>query len=190
VIPALMVIVVAAGLGTAGDAAAASFSLGEADKRAAVQAGERSTLSDAFDREWRVSGGGGDSLTVLTPFHRLLLAARHAAFKRTALKPAEIERVLRQDAQRLVVWVQLHGPAEDFARHYVPRLVDGPREIRPSFVQNERTAMRQGDGGYLARCVYAFPIRDLDGRRRVVLSVSDADGRDVSQFTIDLASMR
>jgi hypothetical protein len=189
VISVLVVIVVAA-LGAAGDAAAASFVLDEAQKRAAVQAGERSTLIDGFDREWRVEGARGEHLTVLTPFHRLLLAARHAAFRRTALKPSEIERVLKQDAQRLVVWVHLRGTSEDFARHYLPQLADGTREIRASFVQNERTALRQVDGGYLARCVYGFPIRDLDGGRRVVLTVSDGDGRAVSQFTIDLAGMR
>jgi hypothetical protein len=185
-----LVVIVAVALGAAGDAAGASFSLGEADKRAAVQAGERSTQSDAFDREWRVAGAGDDTLTVLTPFHRLLLAARHAAFRNATLKPSEIERVLRQDAQRLVVWVRLHGPREDFARHYVPRLMADTREIAASFVQNERTALRQQDGGYVARCVYAFPVRDVNGRGRVVLAVSDADGRVVSRFTIDLASMR
>jgi hypothetical protein len=189
VIRALVVIVVAA-LGVAGDAAAASFTLDEAQKRAAVQAGERSTLTEGFDREWRVAGAGGDSLTILTPFHRLLLAARHAAFRKTSLRPTEIERVLKQDAQRLVVWVHLHGTTEDFARHYLAQLADGTREVRASFVQNERTALRQADGGYLARCVYGFPIRDLDGRGRVTLTVSDGDGRAVSRFTIDLAGMR
>ena len=183
-------VIVAVALGAAGDAAAASFSLDDADKRAAVQAGERSTVADGFDREWRVDGASGDSLTVLTPFHRLLLAARHAAFRKASLKPSEIERVLKQDADRLVVWVQLHGTTEGFARHYVPLLVDGTREIRASFVQNERTALRQDDGRYLARCVYGFPIRDLDGRRRVVLTVSDVEGREVNRFTIDLPRMR
>jgi hypothetical protein len=172
-----------------GEAAAASFSLSEADKRAAMRMGERSTTSEDFDREWRVSHDGGD-LTVLTPFHRLVVAARHAAFKNEPLKPAEVERMLKKDAGRLVVWVRLRGRGADFARYYVPRLVQGTREIRPSFVQNERTALRQDDGVYLARCVYGFPVRDLDGRANVVLMVSDADGGAVSRFTIDLSSMR
>jgi hypothetical protein len=126
----------------------------------------------------------------MTPFHRLAVAARHAAFKKDSLKPAEVERVLKQDAQRLVVWVHLRGPSEDFARHYVPRLVDGPREIQASFVQNERTAARQDDGGFLARCVYGFPIRDIDARGRLALIIADADGRDLRTFTIDLSTMR
>ena len=177
-------------LSAAGAAAAASFTLGDSDKRAALQAGERSTLVEGFDREWRVDGDGGANLSVLTPFHRLLLAARHAAFKNEPLKPTDIDRVLKQDAQRLVLLVSLRGRSEEFARYYVPRLVEGDREIKASFVQNERTALRQADGAYLARCVYGFPTRDLDPRGRLALTVADVEGRDVSRFTIDLASMR
>jgi len=184
---ALLVIVAA--LIAVGEAAAASFTLGDADKRAAMGVGERGTTSEDFDREWRLSHDGGD-VSVLTPFHRLAVAARHAAFKNESLKPAEIERVLKKDAGRLVVWVSLRGRSEDFARYYAPRLMQGTREIRPAFVQNERTAVRQDDGVYVARCVYGFPVRDLDGRARVALLVADADGRDVSRITIDLSAMR
>jgi len=190
VIRALVVSVALVLLVASGGAAAASFTLDDRAKQAALKAGERSTLSEGFDREWRVSGHGGESLTVLTPFHRLLLAARNATFKSEPLKPAEIERVLKQDAQRLIVWVHLRGRSEDFARHYVPRLVDGTRDIKATFVQNERTAPRQDDGAYVARCVYGFPIRDLNGRSRVELAVADSDSRDVSRFTIDLSGMR
>jgi hypothetical protein len=188
VIPALLVALIV--LGAAGGAGAVSFTLDDTTRRAAVREGERSTMADSFDREWQVSGPGGTSLTVLTPFHRLALAARHAAFKQKPLKPADIDRVLREDAQRLIVWVRLSGSHEDFARHYTPTLIDGTREIKASSVQNERTAPRQEDGSYLALCRYGFPTRDLDPRARVVLAVADADGRDVSRFTIDLASMR
>jgi hypothetical protein len=171
------------------EAFAASFTLGEAEKRAAIRVGERSRTEEVFDREWRVANGD-ESATVLTPFHRLVVAARHAAFKNGTIKPTEVERVLKQDAGRLLLWVQLRGSSEGFARHYVPRLQAGPREIMPAFVQNERTAVRQEDGVYVARCLYGFPTRDLDGRSRVQLTVADAEGRTVSRFTIDLASMR
>ena len=182
-------VVTVAALLAVGEAAAASFVLTEADKQAAVRVGERSTTSEEFDREWRVSQDGGD-VTVLTPFHRLAVAARHAAFKNEPLKPAEVERMLKKTAGRLVVWVRLRGRTEDFARYYAPRLMQGTREIRPSFVQNERTALRQDDGVYLARCVYGFPVRDLDGGARAALSIADAEGRDVGRFTLDLSSMR
>jgi hypothetical protein len=172
-----------------GHALAASFTLGESDQRAAIRVGEQSTTAEAFDREWRVSAGG-ESVTVLTPFHRLVVAARHAAFKNETVKPSEVSRVLKQDAGRLVIWVHLRGKREDFARHYAPMLVAGSREIKPAFVQNERTARPQDAGVYVARCVYGFPLRDLNGRERVALRVNDAEGRDVSRFTIDLSTMR
>jgi hypothetical protein len=180
---------IAAVLIAGGEATAASFILSEADQQAALRVGERSTTSENFDREWRVSGVGGD-VTVLTPFHRLAVAARHAAFKNEPLKPAEVAREIKRDAGRLIVWVSLRGRREDFARHYAPRLVQGTREIRPSFTQNERTALPQDDGAYLARCVYGFPVRDLDGHASVALIVADVEGRDVSRFEIDLSSMR
>jgi len=187
VIRALLMLAV---LVVASEAPAASFTLTEADKRAAIHTGERSVTSEAFDREWRVSNGGGETATVVTPFHRLAVAARHATFKNDPLKPTDVDRLVKEDAGRLVLWVSLRGRSEEFARFYVPRLVAGEREIKASFVQNERTAARQEDGGYMARCVYGFPIQDLTGRAKVALVVADPDGRDVSRFTIDLASMR
>ena len=97
-IRALLVMAVVS-LALAGPARAASFTLGDSDRRAAIQAGERSTTSEAFDREWRVANGGGESALVLTPFHRLVVAARHAAFKNEPLKPGEVDRTLKEDAQ-------------------------------------------------------------------------------------------
>ena len=186
---ALTALVLLALLATGGEAAAASFSLSDADKRAAVRTGERAVTTEAFDREWRVTNGG-ETVTVLTPFHRLTVAARHAAFKNDTLKPSEVEKVLKENANRLVMYANLRGRAEDFARFYVPRLVAGDRDIKASFVQNERTAVRQEDGVYMARCVYGFPIQDLTPKGRVALVVADPDGREVSRFTIDLGSMR
>jgi hypothetical protein len=171
-------------------ALAASFALAPGDRDRALQVGRRSVTTEAFDAEWRVGNGAGDSVMVVTPFHRLVLAARHAAFKNERLRPDEPEKLLREQQDRLVIWAQLRGPREDFARFLAPRLIAGDREIEPAFVQNERTAARQESGTYLARCVYGFPTRDLTGKSRVVLVVRDADGRDVSRFTIDLSAMR
>jgi hypothetical protein len=183
-----LVLTAAAVLG-AGHASAATFTLSSGEQQAAIRLGERSTTTESFDREWRVSQAG-ESVTVLTPFHRLVVAARHAAFKDETITPSEVTRVLKRDANRLVLSVQLRGKTEDFARYYAPLLLAGPRDIKPTFVQNERTPPRQEDGVYLARCVYGFPLRDLEGQERVTLRVADADGREVSRFIIDLARMR
>jgi hypothetical protein len=171
-------------------ASAASFTLGSEARSDAVRVGARSVTSESFDAEWRVVNPAGDSVSVITPFHRLVLAARHAAFKNERLKDEEGDKLLRSQQDRLVIWAQLRGPREDFARFYAPRIVQGDREIAPAFVQNERTAVRADGGGFLARCVYRFPTKDLTASERLLLIIRDADGRDVSRFTIDLASMR
>jgi hypothetical protein len=148
----------------------------------------------SFDAEWRVSNPAGESAVVVTPFFRIALAARHAAFKNEPLTPTERDKLLREQKDRLPLWVVLRGPTEDFARHYAPRLLvasaqEREREIAPSFVQNERTALKQ-DGAFVARCVYGFSTKELTGTSRAVLVVRDAGGRQVSRFDLDLARMR
>ena len=163
-------------------AAGAALTLDETGRREAIRTGEQSVGNDAFDAEWRVNNGRGEWVSVLTPFHRLVVAARHATFNGKPLKPGDPDKILKEDRDRLVLWVELRGPSEDFARRYLPRLVLADREVKAAFVQNERTASLQPDGRYLARCVYGFPSRDLDGRSKASLVVADADGRDVSRF--------
>jgi hypothetical protein len=180
-------------IGAAG-AEAAALSLDEKDIGQALAAGERSTTTDApFDAEWVVTNASGEVAVVVTPFYRLALAARQAAFKGEPLGPGERTRILREQKDRLPVWVRLKGNREDFARHHAPRfVVSGPAgdvEIQPSFVQNERTALREGSA-FVARSVYGFPTKEITGTSRGTLVVRDAEGREVSRFSIDLGRMR
>jgi hypothetical protein len=174
----------------AGSVGAASLQLDEAERSTAIRVGTDSVQSDAFGDEWRVSNGNGEAVIVLTPFHLIANAARHATFKNDPLKPGDVDKLLRSQDKRLVLMVTLRGPREDFAQRYTPRLLAGDREIKPTFVQNERTAGRRGDGGYVAHCTYGFPTRDLSSTTRASLIIGDGSGRDVSTFVIDLASMR
>jgi len=170
---------------------AASFSLTAEETATAIQLGQRSVVSEEFSQEWRVNSGDGASLTVLTPFHRLALAARHAAFRNQTLKRRQIAELLRDHQGRLVFWATLQGDRADFARWYQPVLVGSGREpIKPSFVQNEHTALRQEDGRYLARCLYTFSTAGLSPKGRITLLIQDLDGRDVARFTVDLGAMR
>ncbi len=178
-------------------AAGASLSLSEREQKQALVFGQRSVINETFGGEWRVVQGSGESVEVVTPFHRLALAARHAAFKNEPLKPQDKEKLLTELKDRLMFWVYLEGPSEQFARHFSPRLlVDDremlvdDREIEPALVPHERTAVRQANGRSLARCVYWFPTKDLTGTSRPVLVVRDAEGQAVSRFAIDLARMR
>lgn len=171
-------------------AAGAAMTLDDDGRREAISTGEKSVGNDAFDTEWRVNNDRGESVSVLTPFHRLVVAARHATFNGKPLKPGDPEKILKENRDRLVFLVELQGASENFARFYLPRLVVADREIQPAFVQNERTASRQNDGRYRAHCLYGFPNRDLDGHAKAALIVADGNGRDVSRFAIDLGKMR
>ncbi len=153
-------------------AGAALLTLTDAQQAEALRVGQRSvTVESGFEAEWR-------------------LAARNAAFKNEPVKPQDQSKMLQALRDRLMFWAQLHGAREDFARYYVPRLVVGDLEVEPVFVQNERTGLRQANGSFLARSVYAFPTRDLTGTSKVVLLIRDPEGHVMSRFTVDLAKMR
>ena len=170
---------------------AASFSITSQEIQAAIRFGQRAIVNEKFDREWNLTNTSGETLKVVTPFFRLAQAARNAAFKSGTLKQREIDSLLKEHQGRLVLWVDLRGTREDFARWYQPVLVvQGKAEIKPDFVQNERTALRQADGRFLSRSVYAFPANDLDGKGRVTLLVRDSDDKEVARFVVDLSAMR
>lgn len=170
---------------------AASFSLTSPEIQAAIRFGQRAIVNEEFDREWKLTSASGETLKVVTPFFRLAQAARNAAFKSGTLKQREIDSLLKEHQGRLVFWTDLRGGREDFARWYQPALlVQGKAEIKPSFVQNERTALRQAEGRFLSRSIYAFPANDLDGKGRVTLLVRDSDDKEVARFVVDLSAMR
>jgi hypothetical protein len=170
---------------------AASFSLSSREIQAAIHFGQRAIVDEEFDREWKLTSASGETLKVVTPFFRLAQTARNAAFKSEPLKQREIDALLKEYQGRLVFWAGLRGGREDFARWYQPvLLVQGKAEIKPSFVQNERTALRQADGRFLSRSIYAFPTNDLDGKGRVTLLVRDSDDKEVARFVVDLSAMR
>lgn len=170
---------------------AASLSLTPRETQEAIRFGQRAVVNEDFGREWKTTNSSGETLTVESPFFRLAQAARNAAFKQGTLKQREINSLLKEHQGQLVFWASLRGRREDFARWYQPvLLIQGKSEIKPAFVQNERTAFRQGDGRFLSRSIYAFPTNDLDGKGRVTLVVRDHDDQEVARFVVDLSAMR
>ena len=166
------------------------FTLSPRDRDEAVRAGRRSITDESWGREWRVDAGAGQMLTVMTPFHRLALVARNSAFQDRELKPRDVEAALKDQEGKLVLWATLRGGHADFARHYAPTLMVHQQEVKASFAQNERTALRGDDGQYTARCLYVFPAEGVDPKSSVTLVVKDVEERPVAKFTVDLASMR
>ena len=169
---------------------AASFTLTSPDREEAIRVGRRSVTSESWGGEWRVTGDAGQVVTVMTPFHRLALAARNSAFQDKELKPGEVESVLKDQQGKVALWATLRGDKVDFARFYTPALMAREQPIKASFTQNERTALRGDDGKFTARCVYVFPAEGLDPRATVTLLVRDGDEKVVAKFTVDLATMR
>jgi hypothetical protein len=171
-------------------AAAASFALTEPQRADAVRAGQKSVVAQEFGAEWRARDEAGQTLTVVTPYHRLALAARNAAFKKEALRPREVESALKESEGKLAFWVTLRGARPEFARFFEPVLLNGKTEVKASFVQNERTALREEDGRFAARCLYVFPSEGLDPRGRMTLVVRDPNEKEMAKFTVDLSAMR
>ena len=187
---ALLVVGVVGAL-VATPAAGAFLTLTAPQQAEALRVGQRSVTTESpFDTEWRVENASGERVTVITPFYRLAVASRNAAFKNEPLKPQDQDKALQEVRERLIVWVELHGPREDFARYYAPRLLVADREIEPAFVQNERTGLRRANGSFLARSVYAFPNREITGDAKLVLVIKNSEGQLISRFAIDLAKMR
>jgi hypothetical protein len=176
---------------TTGSVDAVFLTLTPKERDAAIEMGRQSIISDRFGGEWKVNGeGAGEALVVMTPFHRLALAARNSAFKSEELKPKDIDSVMREQEGRLTLWATLRGGKADFARFFTPLLVNGQRPIKASFTQNERTARREGDGGYTARCIYVFPTEGLKPGEPLVLIVKDTNDAQVAKFTLNLSAMR
>jgi hypothetical protein len=180
----------AVGLVAATPGESMSLALTDRDREQAISTGKRSIVTEEFGAEWRVKDGAGQTAIVMTPFHRLALAARNSAFRSKELKPKDVESVLKGSEGKLAFWVTLRGGRTDFARYYTPEVLAGSQTVKPSFVQNERTAIRDDDGRYSAQCVYAFPADTIDPKSRVVLVVRDAEEKEVAKFTVDLAAMR
>ena len=155
---------------------AASFTLEPQQKSDALRAGARSITLESFDAgAIRIDNSSASPVSI----DSLTVDVGDTSFNTGGELWSE-----------LTVPAEVGGPREDFARFYAPRILFGDREIEPSFVQNERTAVRTDAGAYLARCVYGFPTKELTPKARLLLVVRDADGREVDRFTIDLAAMR
>ena len=183
-------LVLAVGLVAATPGEAISVALTDRDRDQAIRAGKKSIVSEEFGGEWRVKDGAGQTAVVMTPFHRLALAARNSAFQSKELRQRDVDSLLKKTEGTIAFWVTLRGGTAEFARYYTPEIIAGSQTVRPSFVQNERTAIRQDDGRYAAQCVYSFPAEGIDPKGRVVLVVKDADEKEVAKFTVDLAAMR
>jgi len=158
----------------------------------AVDAGVASLANEAFPDEWRIMLPGGEEVLVSTAFSRVALAARTAAMKGEELTEKQRQEQVDRGNGRIQLLVTMYGTARDFARWYQATLVVNGKDVKASFVQNERTPLRHPDGRYAARNVYVFPLEGLPPKGSVTLVVTDAPpGRkEVLRAPIDLGKFR
>jgi hypothetical protein len=180
-------------LGAPGSAPALVGDLTADEIREAIDAGIASITQDDFAEEWQLRLPGGEDVVVSTPFSRLALAARQAAMKSETLTERQQKEQIDRGKGRIQFLVTMRGgPARDFARFYQPVLVVNGREIKASFVQNERTPLPETDGRLAARNVYVFPLEGLPTTGAVTLVVRGAppEQKEVLRASMDLGKFR
>ena len=161
--------------------------------REAIDAGIAAVTQDDFAEEWQLQLPGGEDIVVSTPFSRLALTARQVAMKGEVMTEKQQKEQIDRGKGRIQLLVTMHGgPSRNFARFYTPVLqVDG-KEIKASFVQNERTPIPEDDGRLAARNVYVFPLEGLPKNGVVTLVVRDAppQQKEVLRAKLDLSKFR
>lgn len=190
--PAVVLLgLLAAGAGAPPGAGAIVPELGPAEIQQAIDAGEVGLAREDFADEWRLLLPGGEEVVVSTPFSRLALAARQAAYKEEPLTDKQRQEQLDRGRGRIQLLVTMYGRQMDFARWYQAVLRVGEREIKATFAQNERTPRRLEDGRLAARNVYVFPLEGLPPRGTVTLIVRNSiDQKEVLRAALDLGKMR
>lgn len=174
-----------------GPAGALVVQLSPAQVEEALENGRQAVAHEDFGDEWRVPLPDGGEIVVSTPFSRVAYAARQAAFRGEPLTDKQREEAIDRGKGRIQLLVTMVGRAPDFARWYQPVLRVGGREVKASFVQNERSALRLDDGRYAARNVYVFPLEGLPARGVVTLVVRhQIEQKDVLRASVDLGKMR
>jgi len=161
--------------------------------REAIDAGVAAVTQDDFPEEWQLQLPGGEDIVVSTPFSRLALTARQIAMKGDVLTEKQQKDQIDRGKGRIQLLVTMHGgPSRTFARFYTPVLQVNGKEIKASFVQNERTPIPGEDGRLAARNVYVFPLEGLPKNGTVTLVVRDAppEQKEVLRAKLDLSKFR
>jgi hypothetical protein len=165
--------------------------LSPADVEQALELGREAMVQEDFGDEWRLPLPDGGEIVVSTPFSRLTLAARQAALKGEALTDKQRQEQIERGKGKIQLVVTMHGRAADFARWYRPVLRVEGREVKATFTQNERTALKLEDGRYAARNVYVFPLEGIPPRGTVTLVLRHAvEQKEILRQPLDLSKMR
>ena len=182
---------VAAGVAVAPDARAILPALSAEDVRRALDEGAKGIAKEDFGEEWQVRLPRDEEVLVTTPYGRLAYAARRAAFKDEPVPDKQVQEQIERGRGKLQLQVTMYGRQADFARWYQAVLRVGEREVKATFTQNERTALRTEDGRFAARNIYVFPLEGLPPQGTVTLVVQHSiERREILRAPLDLSKMR
>jgi hypothetical protein len=188
---ACLAAVLAAGGAIVPEAPALVASLSAEDIRRAIDEGTRAIAKEDFGEEWRVQLPRGEEILVTTPFARIAYAARRAAFKEEPLTDKQVQEQIDRGQGKLQLQVTMYGREVDFARWYQAVLRLGAREVKATFVQNERTPLKTEDGRFAARNVYVFPLEGIPAQGVVTLVVQHSiERKEILRAPLDLGKMR
>lgn len=156
------------------------------------KAGKEVAMAE-FSREWTVSLGEKVGwATLYTPFHNLAYKARKAAVEKRELEEQETHKAL-DIKQPLSFSVTVLSDSLYYTRQrpsylrYGDKVVPSVYEFIPDICENSN--FFPDSPGYVAACVYKFPMKDIDPNSQVTLVVIKPEGEEL-HFPIDLSKMR
>ena len=169
---------------------AALFTLMPGDRDESVRVGRRSVTTEDWGGEWRVDGGAGQFLTVMTPFHRLALAARNSAFQDKELKPREVDSVLKDQQNKVVFFATLRGAGWTSRASTPPCCWPGAVDqgLLHTRTSGPRSAARTGSTPRAASTL--FPAEGVEFPRPADAPGAGPRRKVVAKFTIDLLDQR
>jgi hypothetical protein len=188
---ACLAVALAAGTVVVSEVPAIMASLSADDIRRAIDEGARAIAKEDFGEEWRVQLPRGEEILVTTPYARIAYAARRAAFKEEPLADKQLQEQVERGQGKLQLQVTMYGREVDFARWYQAVLRLGAREVKATFTQNERTALKMEDGRFAARNIYVFPLEGIPAQGAVTLVVQHSiERKEILRASLDLGRMR
>jgi hypothetical protein len=188
---ACLAVALAAGTVVVSEVPAIMASLSADDIRRAIDEGARAIAKEDFGEEWRVQLPRGEEILVTTPYARIAYAARRAAFKEEPLADKQLQEQVERGQGKLQLQVTMYGREVDFARWYQAVLRLGTREVKATFTQNERTALKMEDGRFAARNIYVFPLEGIPAQGVVTLVVQHSiERKEILRASLDLGKMR
>lgn len=130
---------------------------------------------------------------VKTEFREIALQARKAFIQYRELSPAEIKEAIAKVQDKLIFDISTNTNILSFVKDYHAVIECKGKIIQPIYKNNDveswATAWSPESPQYCAKCVYAFPINEIDPDSQITLILIRPHEGEV-HFPFDLSKMR